>query len=327
MNGCMETDLPQIAILMAVYEPRLDWLRAQLLSLNAQTYPKLRLYIREDGSPTVPFETISACVAECIRAFPYTLERNEKNLGSNLTFQRLTEEAEGAYFAYCDQDDVWLPEKLTVLQEALERENALLVCSDMSVIDGDGALTAHSITQVRRHHVFRSGEDLAQGLLTHNFVSGCAMLVPSEAAKAAVPFCPDMVHDHYLALWCAERGRLVSLSRPLLQYRIHGGNQTGILSGVTDKASYGRVRIDGALDKLRWLSAHFPCREETRRVIAEQTLWLEARRRWWNHQGGGATVWKYRRFSPLPSMAELALRFAPEWIFRKAVALARRNRV
>ena len=36
---------------------------------------------------------------------------------------------------YCDQDDVWLPEKLTVLQEELERTSALLVCSDMVIID------------------------------------------------------------------------------------------------------------------------------------------------------------------------------------------------
>ena len=62
-----------------------------------------------------------------------------KILGSNRTFERLTEEAEGEYFAYCDQDDVWLPEKLAVLQEALEREKALLVCSDMYIIDGGGA--------------------------------------------------------------------------------------------------------------------------------------------------------------------------------------------
>lgn len=30
---------PRISILLAVYEPRLDWLRQQLESLNAQDYP------------------------------------------------------------------------------------------------------------------------------------------------------------------------------------------------------------------------------------------------------------------------------------------------
>ena len=95
MGGCMGSGKPRIAILMAVYEPRMDWLREQLLSLEGQTYPNLRLYIRDDSSPTVAFGEIEALVRECIRSFPFEIRRNEKILGSNETFQRLTEEAEG----------------------------------------------------------------------------------------------------------------------------------------------------------------------------------------------------------------------------------------
>ena len=45
--------LPLISILMAVYEPRLDWLAEQLRSIRDQTYPNLRLYIVDDGSAGV----------------------------------------------------------------------------------------------------------------------------------------------------------------------------------------------------------------------------------------------------------------------------------
>ena len=65
----MGTDKPRISILMAVYEPRIDWLREQLVSLNEQTYPNLRLYIRDDCSPTVPYEQIQSCVGTVSRAF------------------------------------------------------------------------------------------------------------------------------------------------------------------------------------------------------------------------------------------------------------------
>ncbi len=158
---------------MAVYEPRLDWLREQLDSLEKQTYPDLKLYVRDDCSRAVSFADIERCVGDCIRSFPYEIHRNEENLGSNETFQRLTEEADGEYFAYCDQDDVWLPEKLAVLQEELERTGALLVCSDMYIINGEGKRIADSITRIRKHHVFYSGEGLAKRLLFHNFVTGC----------------------------------------------------------------------------------------------------------------------------------------------------------
>ena len=244
----MGTDKPLISILMAVYEPRLDWLKEQLDSLNAQTYPNLRLYLRDDCSPTVPFETVRSLVGQCITSFPYTIERNERNLGSNRTFERLTTEAEGDYFAYCDQDDIWLPEKLL----EVPAYHKLLVCSDMHIIDSEGKKVAHSITNVRRHHVFRSGEGLAPKLLFSNFVTGCTMLILAPIARAAVPFCPYMVHDHYLALFSAERGTVLSLSDMLVHYRIHGGNQTLMMAGVTDKESYYRVRIEVTFDRMRW---------------------------------------------------------------------------
>lgn len=325
MSGCMETGKPLISILMAAYEPRLDWLREQLESLEAQTYPNLRLYIRDDCSPTVPFEEIEDCVRACIRSFPYQICRNEKNLGSNLTFERLTQEAEGECFAYCDQDDVWLPEKLAVLREEMEQTGALLACSDMFIIDGEGRRVADSITKVRRHHKFRSGSGLAEGLLISNFVTGCTMLVESSAAKAAVPFCPYMVHDHYIALYCAAGGEVRSITRPLIHYRVHGGNQTGLMAGVEDRKSYQKVRIDLPLKKLRWLLEHFPYREELSGPIEQRVLWMEARQRNWNGGPGKKTVWKYRSFSPLSSLFEVTARWMPERLFRLAVWAAKRN--
>lgn len=325
MSGCTETGKPRIAILMAVYEPRMDWLREQLLSLNAQTYPNLMLYIRDDCSPTVPFERIQSCVRDCIRAFPYEIRRNEKNLGSNGTFEILTQEAEGEYFAFCDQDDVWLPEKLEVLEKATVESGALLVCSDVYIIDGSGKQTADSITEVRRHHVFKSGLGLAEGLLFHNFVTGCTMLVQAAMAKAAIPFCPYMVHDHYIALWCAERGEIISLLQQLVSYRIHTGNQTNLMAGVTDKASYGRIRIDLVLARMQWLKDHFPCGEDLKQIIGDAVVWAQARKENWKHYGGAGLVWKYRRFSPLPSVAEIILKYIPDGLFMKAIQMARKN--
>lgn len=321
----MGTGKPLIAILMAVYEPRMDWLREQLVSLEGQTYPNLRLYLRDDCSPTVPFGEIEACVAECIRSFPCEVWRNEENLGSNRTFERLTEEAEGEYFAYCDQDDVWLPEKLAVLQEALEREKALLVCSDMYIIDGVGQVVADSITKVRKHHKFCSGEGLSKELLIRNFVTGCTMLVKARAAKMAVPFCPYMVHDHYLSLWCGEHGKIVSLTDRLIRYRVHKNSQTGVLAGVVDKESYKRVRIDTAYQKFLWLRKNFPCCEETHRTIMKGLRWGEARERNWAHKGGKREIWRHWRLAPLTCLFEIIGSWMPDILFMWVVGLRRKN--
>lgn len=323
----METAKPQISILMAVYEPRMDWLREQLLSLEGQTYPNLKLYIRDDCSPTVPVEEIETCVRECIRSFPFEFRRNEKNLGSNGTFERLTREADGEYFAYCDQDDVWLAEKLEVLQKALEDSGANLVCSDMYIMDGNGELTAGSITEVRRHHVFRSGAGLAKDLLVSNFVTGCTVLMPARTARAAVPFCPDMVHDQYLALFAAQEGEILSLPEPLIRYRIHMNNQTLSMSGVHNRREYIERRVETMVKRLTWLLEHFPVSDESlREEMKHALIWAQARRdNFKGIKGTKRVIWTYRRFSPLTSCFEIVMSAFPERFFMWVVELKRKN--
>ena len=315
---------PRIAILMAIYEPDMDWLAQQLDSLNAQTYPDLFLYVRDDCSPTVPHEQIAACVQTHITAFPFAISRSEKNLGSNGTFERLTAEAQGDCFAYCDQDDVWLPDKLTTLLADMEREGAQLVCSDMYVIDAQGNAVADSITQVR-HQTLRSGTGLAPELLMHNFVTGCTVLIRAETAKAALPFCPCMVHDQYLALHSAARGRIFSEPRPLVRYRLHGGNQTGAMAGVTDKASYGEMQIDLRLSRLEWLQAHLPCDAALTAQIERDLAWLRARQRYWREKRGALTLWRYRDCGKAATLFELFAAHMSERLFLFFIRLYRKN--
>ena len=317
----METGKPLISILMAVYEPRMDWLKEQLDSLNAQTYPNLRLYVRDDCSPTVPYVEIQALVEQCITRFPYQIGRNEKNLGSNPTFERLTREAEGEYFAYCDQDDVWLPEKLSILQEELERSGAQLVCSDALVINSCGEVLSESITKIRRRHVFRSGAGLAPGLVYRNFVIGCTMLILAAAARSAVPFLPDMVHDHYLALFCALRGRIRSLAEPLVYYRVHGGNQTAVLSGVRTKEDYFSARILTFCRRVEEIHQRFPSLD-----MEHALAWAQARVAYYQKQPrAGRTLWKLRKQNLTTTVFDLVALKMPLPFFQGAIKLVQRG--
>jgi len=321
----METNKPLISILMAIYEPRMDWLHEQLESLNLQTYSNLELIICDDCSPTVSFEEISQLVTKCITSFQFTVSRNVKNLGSNGTFERLTKEAKGAYIAYCDQDDIWLPDKLDVLYNVIVENEALLVCSDMCIIDESGKQVADSITKVRRHHIFKSGEGLASELLFSNFVTGCAMLIKTDIAKLAVPFCPHMVHDHWLALFSAEHGKIVSVSENLVLYRIHNSNQTSMMAGVFDKKSYLQVRIVQYRDRMCWLKNNFQCSPKVKENIINGIEWLEARKKNMEHHGGAKTIWKYRSYSVLTSLFEIVATYFPEKLFMSFITMKRKN--
>ena len=324
----METDKPRIAVLMAVYRPRMDWLRAQLESLNAQTWPRLRLYVRDDGSPPETLEAVRALLQACVTRFPWTLEQNEENLGSNRTFERLTAEAEGDCLAYCDQDDIWLPEKLSVLQEALAQSGAELVCSDMFIIDENGRQIADSITKIRRRHIFHSGTGLTDTLWYSNFASGCALLVRADTAKRALPFNPYMYYDHYLTLFCANAGRVVSLPQRLIRHREHGKNQSSVLQGVHDKASYRRIRIDQKAEEVCWLSEHFACDGALGQTLREGAAWMRARQAYARGDWKSLPlIWKYRRFSRLASALEIAAPLIPEPLFRLLLWAKRKNYV
>ena len=326
MSGCTETG--KISILLAVYEPREDWLREQLLSLDAQSYPNLKLYIRDDASPSFPFGRLQALVSDCIRSFPVELRRNEKNLGSNATFAALVSEAEGDYFAFCDQDDIWLPDKLRIMQEALERERALLVCSDQRIIDADGSTLAEGMAELRRHHVYRSGEHLGDTLWRANFASGCATLVRADAVRASLPWNPYMVYDHYIALWCGEMGKIVSLPEALTLHREHGGNQSSLLRGVEDKKSYYRARVEEKLASVAWLREHFPSSDELAETLTHAERWFDARAAFAKGDLRGVRpLWRERHFGRAETAFELLLPVMPERVFRAAITLARKNRL
>lgn len=305
----MGTDKPLISILMAVYEPRMDWLREQLMSLNDQTYPNLRLYIRDDCSPTVPYEQIQSCVQECITRFSYTITRNEKNLGSNATFELLTKEAEGDLFAYCDQDDVWLPEKLTVLQAAMERERAVLAYSDVSAVDDEGKLLARSLRELRPRLTYLEGSDLAPKLFFRNCVAGCAMLVNSNIAKRAIPFPRQTVCDHWIALLAATEGTVAFVPDQLVRYRQHKRNQTGVLAGVSDKQSYLRYKVAPLEERLTCYRQH---------TVPQEEIEAFARAR---IDGRIIMIWKYRALAPHEAEFEIAAHLLPDglisWMLRR----------
>ena len=304
MNGCTETDKPLISIVMAIYEPNLQWFREQLDSLEAQTYPNLELLVLDDCSPTVPFETVRQYVAQSIRSFPYQVARNEKNLGSNGTFEKLTQQAHGKYIAYCDQDDVWLPEKLQILYTEMQQKHAAMGYCDMTVMDAMGYQIASSLRDIRPRLQYLQGENLFEQYFFRNCTAGCSMLIQADIAKMAIPFPPRTVADHWLAIWAAKKGVIAFTEQKMVKYRQHHNNQTGILFGVQGKTSYRHIRIAPLQERLDWLASRDSVPSSLRAFVSART------------QGDLIGIWKGRKYSPKEAALEIAMRFMPEAVFK-----------
>ncbi len=304
-------ELPSISILMAVYEPRMDWLREQLISLNNQTYPNLRLYVRDDCSKQATFEDILHLVNQCITAFPSIVMHNDENLGSNKTFERLTAEADGTYFAYCDQDDIWMPEKLTVLGKCIT--DAVMAYSDMKVIDREGTQTAESLKKIRPRLRYLEGCNLQEAYFFRNCTAGCSMLVRSSVAKKAIPFPGATVWDQWVATIAAANGRIAFTGEKLVSYRKHARNQTGVLIGIESKADYYNLRIKPLKERLEAYEKVCVPSDGLREFVHARI----------NEKKG--QIWKYRHFSPYEAMAEIVIGAVPERAFESAVKRIRRK--
>lgn len=320
----MGTDNPLISVVMAVYKPDREWLREQLISLNCQTYSNLELLICDDCRTSPVEESI---FIELVTGIPFKIYRNEANLGSNKTFEKLTALANGRYIAYCDQDDIWHSDKLEIMQRTMEQTGAALVYSDMNIIDSEGNKTAYSIKSVYKHINFRSGNGLFPTLLVNNFVTGCAMMVKADVAKNAMPFADSLIHDHWLAVNAAAVGKIEFIPEPLIDYRRHGNNQTAMLKNVSDKKTYYSETLTPLMkrtEELRRLRS-----EDTKAVLKEFEAFVCARIGYAKKANLGdlEKMLKYRKFSKLHIMLECAMKFMPNWLFNEVISLIKNGKL
>lgn len=307
---------------MAVYEPNPDWLREQLVSLNRQTCADLELYVRDDASPTFPLQTLREMLGETITNFPFHCMQNAKNEGFNQTFSLLTAQAKGDAFAYCDQDDIWVPEKLSVLAGALRRENVQLAYCNEAVIDADSRIVAADIHTVIPHIVPRSGEGLAPFFFIHNCVPGCVMLVRAAVARQALPFARETIYDQWLALHAAQLGKIVYVSDSLVRHRLHGFNQTETLKGIETKADY----ISRYLHRDELRVAELGLRLEPSEALARLQTWMATRLAWSRRERGAwKRLFSLRDIKRGVTYFELALPFMPSFVFTAACRRLRRR--
>lgn len=313
-----------VDILMAVYNPNLEWFIKQLKSLNEQTYKKIKLYIYDD-CPEKPLD--ESFLEKYITNFEYKLVRGKDNKGSNRAFESLTKIADGDYFAYCDQDDIWENNKIETMVNEFECAKAVLVYSDLSIIDKDDRKIAESFTDIRKRIHYCEGFNQAKNFLFSNCITGCAMMVRSNIAKKAVPFDLLEYHDHWISIIAALNGKISFIKRPLVRYRQHDDNQTGILRDVYDKKTYYQKRIDDYLERYFVFKDRLSQYPEVQDTIDNTLCWLNARKRYsqkvsWKDL---KTIIRYRKFHKVSAVLDMALPFVPDILFKYIIRLAKKG--
>ena len=111
---------PRVAVLMSSYNGE-KYISEQIKSVLNQTYSNIILYIRDDESTDTTLKIIEGFAEKYPQKIKLIIGNHLGFVGSFLT---LLEQAEIAdYYAWCDQDDVWFPDKIKRAVSILQKEN------------------------------------------------------------------------------------------------------------------------------------------------------------------------------------------------------------
>lgn len=134
----MPTDRPTVSVVMATYNGE-KYLREQIDSILAQTYPIHELIIEDDRSTDGTVEIAKEYAANHDNVFFF---ENGHTLGVNLNFKAAAMRATGDLVAISDQDDVWFPDKIG---KQVERIGDYDICYT-DLLRGTDKATAHVVT-------------------------------------------------------------------------------------------------------------------------------------------------------------------------------------
>lgn len=188
----------------------------QLDSIVNQTYPIFELLIFDDVSVDNTVEIIE----DYAHKFPFIkLAVNEINLGYRKNFQQALGFATGDTIAICDQDDVWMKDKLARMIGAWDMSHPLIYCNSF-IFSGQAPAQPPE-------PVFRMFEGTdARKIFLANTISGHAIICSKDFLKLALPFTEDAMYDWWMGVVAAYNGGVQHYDKVLVCQRSHADNST-----------------------------------------------------------------------------------------------------
>jgi glycosyltransferase involved in cell wall biosynthesis len=242
----------QLSVAMCTYNGA-RYLREQLDSIAGQTRLPDELVVCDDGSTDDTLAILEGFAAAT--PFPVRIHVNPTQLGTPKNFERAIGLARGEIIALADQDDVWYPHKLERLEQALARSERIgLAFSDAEVVDEGvrpaGYRLSEALRAFERHRRLIARGRLFEALVRANLVTGCTAAFRSAYKDLVIPIPAACAHDAWAALVIAAVADVARIEAPLLAYRQHGANQSGLARFREKHAPVARLRKPAAV-KLR----------------------------------------------------------------------------
>ena len=140
----------KIAVLLATYNGE-NYISEQIESIFAQTEKDWMLYVHDDGSKDTTQQILKKYVADYPEQI--VLVDGPATGGAKTNFLYLFQQVEAPFYMCCDQDDVWLPDKIEVTKKEMDNlvrgdeDKPCLVFTELRVVDGELNTIAERVLQ------------------------------------------------------------------------------------------------------------------------------------------------------------------------------------
>ena len=211
----MENKEKLVAICMSTYNGE-KYLEEQLKSLFEQTYHNIRIYVRDDGSVDRTKEILEKYKDKIV------IVDSKENLGVTKSFMNLlTVDEDADYYAFCDQDDIWLPNKIEIAVEKLKQtkeEIPTMYFTDYNYHD-------ENMNYINRSAINKNGPSF-QNALVECISLGMNMVINRSLRDVLIKNKMEnaMYHDWIIYLIASSIGNVIYDRKVTVKYRRHGNN-------------------------------------------------------------------------------------------------------
>ncbi len=206
--------MKKVLVLMSTYNGE-NYIADQMESIIKQKGVSISLHIRDDGSK----DSTVAIVKDFMKKYPnIKLDMGCSNLGYKRSFIKLLYKCEDNfdYYAFSDQDDIWLEDKMSKAIERLESlHKPALYYGMMTMVDAE--LTILPYQQILKKPLNK------KSVLFQNFVQGSTIVFNNAFMEIVRKYHIDkeVAHDIWLPIIAYYLGEIIGDNNSYILYRRH----------------------------------------------------------------------------------------------------------
>lgn len=221
--------MERVNILLSTYNGE-RYIKEQLDSLLYQTYPNIVIYARDDGSSDNTVSILNEYSRK--NQEKIILIEDDQNYGYPDCFWNLLVNCDIAdFYSFCDQDDVWMPDKIERAVQYLQKEEqCALYIHDYEMCNSE-------LKSLGVHHINNIQNLQGEQLIFYTIAQGFSMVINEKMRLLLLeqnPIKKSLPHDGW-CIWNAfYKGKILYDSNILAYYRRHDSTVTSSGMGKKD---------------------------------------------------------------------------------------------